>query len=147
MLLVLAVIHEHSYDLLHEVYFFSNPSKLKSKDDTRNAENKGVFANSDDRSVFSEWPLEFINGASGCDNGRHHLHEKIHNKNPRKHFVDPEELGILALVIAMEPKKEPLEFWSRWDLRMRGSGRLQLFRPKKEPLGLENESFWKAKAV
>ncbi|KAF7839736.1 uncharacterized protein G2W53_008218 [Senna tora] len=30
---------------------------------------------------------------------------------------------------------------------MRASGRLQLFRPKKEPLGLENESFWKAKAV
>ncbi|KAF7839673.1 uncharacterized protein G2W53_008155 [Senna tora] len=26
---------------------------------------------------------------------------------------------------------------------MRASGRLQLFRPKKEPLGLENESFWK----
>ncbi|KAF7839990.1 uncharacterized protein G2W53_008472 [Senna tora] len=32
------------------------------------------------------------------------------------------------------PKKDPLEFYSRWDLRMRASGRLQLFRPKKEAL-------------
>ncbi|KAF7839746.1 uncharacterized protein G2W53_008228 [Senna tora] len=157
MLLVLAVIHEHSYDPLHEVYFFSDPSKLKSKDDTRNAKNKGVFANSDNMSVFSEWPLEIINGASGRDNGRRHLHEKTHNKNPRNHFVDPEELDILALVIAMEykqkerkkmfrPKKEPLgvenellEGYNCLDLRKsRWSPRVR-FRSKKEPLGVENE--------